>query len=216
MPIIDSDLELRGDWEVHIGADISGIPNPPLPTKTGWNNLYGAREFYVEGPAGADVLYAVHRPLHGTSGVMHMAFDLMSDVRSLKSARCLEFDNIITYSKLKYNMSGQFNFNNGQFQVANAVGGWVDTGIQVARFLPFQWYPIQFDYWWDSVAKRFSFMSMSMNCGAHAIPIGLQNLSAVATNWADTASLQVQLDVDTMGGGFSIYMRKLRYIWDVA
>jgi hypothetical protein len=57
---------------------------------------------------------------------------------------------------------------------------------------------------------------MSMNCGAHAIPIGLQNLSAVATNWADTASLQVQLDIDTTGGGFSIYMRKLRYIWDGA
>jgi hypothetical protein len=212
--MIDNDLELRTDWEIHVGPDISGVANPPLPTSKGWRDLAGTREFYVKGPGGADVLYAVHRPLQSNAGIVKLSFDLMTDVSTVSVGRCLEVDTIFTFNKLKYNCSSQFNNASGVFEISNASGGWVSTGLKVQRFTPFQWYSLQFEYWFDSVAKRYSFLAMTLNGKKFSIPLNLQNLAAIATDWADVISLQVQLDVDTAGGGFSIFTRKMQYIWE--
>lgn len=212
--MIDNDLELRSDWETHVGPDVSGVSNPPLPTATGWRDLVGAREFYVKGPGGADVLYAVHRPLLARSGIVHLTFDAMTDVNALAQMRCFEIDTIVTGNKFKSNCSSQFNNASGMFEISNANGGWVSTGVKVARFAPFQWNSFQYDYWFDQTTKRYSFLAVSLNGRKFPIPLNLQNLTAIPTDWADVISLQVQLDIDTSGGGFSVFTRKMQYVWD--
>lgn len=215
--IADNDLQLREDWETHMGPDISGIPNPPLPTLTRTRHLaVAAREFYVRGPGGADVLYALHRSLPVNHGNFHLSFRLMTDADTLSAGRCLEFDSIVTLDRLKYNMSSQFNFNTGQFQISESTGQqWVNTGLVISRFIPYQWYPMTYDYWFDSSAKRYSILAMTLDGTRYPIPSNLQRLAPIETDWADVISLQVQLDLDTQGGQFGIVMAGVKYTWDL-
>lgn len=215
MKIIDNDLHLMANWETHSGDDIAGKPNSVRPTSTGWRDLAGGRQFYIGGPGGADVLYAIHRTVPVAHGNFHLSFQLMTDSACLSVGRCLEFDSIVTLDKLKYNMSSQFNFNSGQFQISDVNGGWVNTGLSVDRFIPYWEYRLEYDYWFDSVAHRYSMLGVSLNGSRYAIPAALQNLTAIPTDWADVISLQVQLDLDTQGGGFAIVMGDVDYTWDL-
>lgn len=223
--IIDRKLE-RLPFETHWGADISGKPNPPAPTATGYNDLAdGWREFYVGGPGDTNVLYAVHRPVQHKSGMVHLNMDVMTDHLSYNLLRCFEIDTIITVrdarSKAggyKFNLSSQFNHNSGLFEIAGANGGWLSTGLKVGRFIPYVPYSLQFDYWYDAASLRFSFVGMTMSDSpTFFIPLPLQNLVAVESNWGEVISLQYQMDIEVgVGGRISTYARDMQYVWDMA
>lgn len=212
MYILDKDLEKQTTWETHTGPEVSGTPNPPLPTATGWSDRLGAREFFVKGPGGADVLYAIHRPVQAKSGIVHLTFNAMFDENSLSQMRCFEVDSILSSNKLKSNCSSQFNFNSGMLDVSGQDGGWVSTGIPVHKFIPYQGYAFKYKYSFDT---KYSLLSVTVSEDTYVIPTNLQNLTPITTNWADVLSLQIQLDLDTSGGGFSTFVRKVDYIWEV-
>lgn len=232
MKLIDNDLQLlpamdpstRIGWETVIGESIAGIPNPPLPTATGWNDLAdGVREFFIQGPPGADVCYATHRPSTRTSGLVSLIAKISTDAMAQRQMRCFELDSIVTINKLKANMSSQFNFNSGMFEIAKADGGWISTGLRVRRFAPYQWYQLRYDYWFNSVAEKCSLLAMSLNGDQFRIPSPLQNVPMSVTNWADVMTLQIQLDLDDKskvpplpaGGGFSVMTTDVDYVWDL-
>lgn len=231
MKLIDNDLQLlpvmdpttRIGWETVTGPSIAGKPNPPLPTATGWFDLAGGiREFFIQGPPDANVCYATHRPSTRTSGIVHLSARISTDMAAQTQMRCFELDSIVTVNKLKGNMSSQFNLNSGMFEIADPAGNWISTGLRVHRFAPYEWYQLDYDYWFDSVAKRCSLLSMSLNGQKFSPPVALQNVPMSVTNWADVMTLQVQLDLDVgslvpaTGGEFAVKVTGVDYIWDLS
>lgn len=211
MSIIDNDLELRPDWERHVGPDIGGIE----PASYGWNVLSAAREFYVKGSAYSDWLAAVHRPVLPNTGLLTLAFDLMTDSNTPLMAQALEFDTRVSVGGYNYNFSSQVNYaEGGMLQISDATGKWMDTGFKPGKFSPDLWYQIRMGYRFNLLSQRYSFATATIGIKSAVIPVNLQNLPAQLLKWADSVSLQVQLDLAGSGGGYSIFLKNVRYIWE--
>jgi hypothetical protein len=175
----------------------------------------GGRRFFTTGPAYSDGLIALKRPICPNSGYLTLSFKLMTDLFTSELAQALEFDTRISVSQLNYNLSSQFNYQEGgTFQIVNSKGTWVDTGYNPGKFQPYLWYPVTLAYGFDLAAKAFSFLSVNVGLGAFQIPKALQNIPAEPLAWEDTCNLQVQLDLAATGGSYSIYLSQINYSWE--
>lgn len=209
--MVDNDLCVWGEWDApHTGKDIGGVP----PTKCG-NILRsgGWREFYTQGPAWACWLTAVHRQvLCKQPSFVSVSFSLMTDHLAPTCAQAIEIDFILSLNGLKGNGSSQFNYaEGGMWQIVDAKGNWVDTGIETAIFVPWVPHPIKIEYYFD--AKEFSVSSLAV-CGDHNVVVAnQQQIPMQPTNWGESASVQVQQDLGAAGGAFSIFMKDLAIDW---
>jgi hypothetical protein len=210
--ICDTDLHLRADWENHVGINIGGTQ----PTSYGTVLLPNARQFFTAGKAYSDWLAAIHRPICPNTGYLTLSFELMTDAACYDQAQALEFDTRISIASLNYNLSSQFNyFEGGAFQITDVRGNWIDSGWKPGKFVPYVWYPITLRYGFDVAKKAYSFLSANNGVGSpYVIPKVLQGLPAQPLAWADSCSLQVQLDLAAAGGAFSIFTRKMEYTWE--
>ena len=214
--ILDTQLELL-PFESHVGTGIGGVP----PTSYG-SILYGiAVGFYTNGPAYANWLAAVHRPVLPNTGKLSLSFNLSVDPRANECAQALEFDTRVSIQdgsgKWNYNGSSQFNqAGGGAWQIVDANGDWVDTGFRPGKFTPLVKYPIKIDYSFDVTKHTSSVLGISIGGDINQrflVPAHMQNLAASNLGWADSCSLQVQLDLNSSGGAYSIYMRDIQYEW---
>lgn len=208
--IRDTDLQLL-PWETHIGSNIGGQP----PTSYGTILLPDCCQFFTAGKAYADWLAAIHRPICPNTGYLTLSFGLMTDLLCESQAQALEFDTRISVAGMNYNFSAQFNYaEGGAFQIVDAKGNWVDTGWKPGKFVPYVWYPVTFAYGFDVTKKAYSFLSASVGMGVFQIPKLMQGMAAQSLSWADSCSLQVQLDLSAAGGAYSIFTRKMEYQWE--
>jgi hypothetical protein len=212
MSIEDNGIEQLSGWFTQSGPNIGGVP----PTSFGSTLLPGMRQFYTNGPPYADGLNAIKRPILPNSGYLNLSFDLMTDVLTPTFAQALEFDTRISISKTDYNFSGQFNYaEGGTFQIVDKSGKWIDTGWKPGKFQPYVWYPITFQYGFDTTKKAFSFLSASNGIGSpFSIPKAMQGILSGPLAWDDTCNLQVQLDLAQAGGQYSIFTRGMKYMWE--
>jgi hypothetical protein len=206
--IIDASIETL-PWEKHVGKDIGGVS----PTSYGWNDLAEARELYIAGPAYADWLAACHRAILPNDGNLSLVFDVMTDSAAPQVAQALEFDTRLSVLGLNYNFSSQFNYQTGAWQISDDKGNWVNTGWKPGKFQPDIWYGVQFDYSFNLAAKKFAYLGARAGVKQFLVPSALQNISPIPLNWADSCSLQMQLDLSSTGGAFSIFVRNVRYLW---
>lgn len=207
--IVDANLETLTSWEKHVGPDIGGVP----PLVYGWNQTADAMEFYTNGPAYSDWLAALHRPvLPGT--LQSLSFELMVDGDSPMASQAIEIDTKLAIGGHMYDFSSQFNYaEGGMWQIVNAKELWVDTGFRPGRFQPDIWYPIRFGYGYNLGTKQFSVLNASVGVKQFKVSTALQNIPAAPSNWADSVSLQVQLDIAKQTGQYAIYMRNIDYYW---
>lgn len=207
--VFDANLE-AATWDVHVGSDIGG----GVPTMYGTTYAAGVRTFSTVGGPFTDWLAACHRKIPSNTGKLSLRFDLKTDAQTLLVAQTIELDTRVSVNKLNYNFSSQFNYQRGgMLQISNQAGGWVDTGIKPGPFTPLVWIPIQFDYVFDIVAHKYSTLAVTISGIKTLLPAALQNLTATSLDWADSCSLQVQQDLNALGGAFDIYLRNAQYIW---
>lgn len=209
--IVDSDLQLRPDWEKHVGPDIGGIS----PDVSGWDQSNPPyMRFFAQGKAYSDWLAAIHRPILPNTGNLQLSFDLMVDSLAGTYAQALEFDTRLSIAGFNYNFSSQVNYaEGGKLQISDVKGNWVDSGAVPGK-LPILM-PIRFLYVYkfDTIKKTYSTVSVSIAGKKYLIPARLQNLAAQPLKWDDSCSLQVQLDIGALPGAFSHSMNNVDLGW---
>lgn len=208
--MVDNDLCFLGNWDApHTGSDIGGVP----PTNCGTILRAGGwREFYTQGGPWACWLTAVHRSVMNKVGPLSIPFVLMTDHQAPICAQAIEIDFIVAIGGLKGNGSTQINYaEGGNWQIVDASGKWVDTGINPGKLVPWVQYPMEISY--DFGNKQFSVESLTLCGETYHVPQSMQNLDMQSTDWADSASVQVQQDLGAAGGAFSIFMKDLAIDW---
>jgi len=142
---------------------------PILPsTKMGWPDLFGAREFYVEGPGErtCSMLSIARFALPRASSISPS--NMMTESSGINDGPVLEFDSIITPQQAEVQL--QFQFNNAVAHSSiECCGRMVDTGLKAGRFIPFQWYNYNSITGLNSVAKRYSFLAVTCAATSTAI-----------------------------------------------
>ena len=208
--ILYPNLEAAPDWQVLTGSNIGGIS----PDKFGINQKPGYIEFYTVGKPYADFLAALHLPLQPNVQNLSLQFELCLDGVAAYCAQALEFDTRVSIAGWNYNFSSQINYEEvGMLQIVNAAGKWIDTG-GVPGILPAHtWIPFKYTYTFDTTKHVFSLVAATINGNAYTIPSALKNVAASTLDWADSCSLQVQLDLNSGGGAFSHRMRNIQYAW---
>ncbi|MGC2323154.1 MAG: hypothetical protein WA463_11030 [Terriglobales bacterium] len=207
--ILDTQLELL-PWESHVGTGIGGVP----PTSYGTRQLGLATEFFTSGPPYADWLAAVHRPVLPNSGGLSLSFILATDSSTPDDAQALEFDTRLSIGNWNYNFSSQFNYQEGgMWQIIDRASHWADTGFKPGKFAPGTPYRIRIDYQFSTASRIGSILGIRLNDQRFLVPTTMQNLPPTLLNWADSASLQIQLDLNSSGGAYSIYLRDIQYEW---
>jgi len=207
--IIDPNLEKIAPWKMLTGPSIGGV----TPTSFGMNYLDDATEFYTSGPAFADWLAAISRPVLPNSGKLSLLFTLRTDANAPNLAQALEFDTRLSIGGWNYNFSSQFNYAEGGMWQLALSGHWTDTGFKPGKFTPDVKYPLRIDYAFDTTKQVGSVLGIHVGVKQFAVPAGMQNQPATDLKWADGANLQCQLDLASAGGAYSIYLSDVEYQW---
>lgn len=213
---IDSNLEANPNWNKLANSGVGG-PKPYVPPDDFGMNVIQSdieREFYISGPAYTDGLFSLHRPIMPNTGKLALQFELRTDEDTTINAQALEFDTRLAIGKFGYNFSSQFNYQKGGvWQAFIKDRGWVDTPFKPGKFSPDQWYPIRFDYSFDTAKKLFSFISVAVGVTPFILPIQFHNLAATPLAWVDSCNLQMQLDLAYKGGSYRTRVRRISYLW---
>jgi hypothetical protein len=208
--------------EKHADESISGDPNNArVPDFYGTYNLRDATEFYVKGGPYAQWLSAYHRPLKQNTGKCSLRLELATDYNAVTVAQAIELDLKIAIGGWIYDFSSQINYRlGGMWQLTKGGQGWNDTGWKLGKFTPDLFYPVQFDYAFDVAKRTYSAKFARIGVKEFSVPLAQQNQPAFdsavpnpAKKWKDGASVQVQIDLNALGGGFSIYARNAKLVW---
>lgn len=93
------------------------------------------------------------------------------------------------------NFSTQWNADTGQMQIDLDPPAWVDSGFIVPEITPDTWHTLEFRFWFDEAAAKFSVLSIQYDEWLYVIPENLQNVPAQLTNWEEVSSQQLQDEV---------------------
>ena len=213
---VDANLEAQSGWGQRADASVGG-PKPYVPPDNFGMNVIQSRverEFFIEGPAYTDGLFSIHRPIRPNTGKLALQFDLNVSQEYLNYSQALEFDTRLAIAKMGYNFSSQFNQQKGGVWQAYIKGsGWVDTPFNPGKFTPEVWTRVRFDYAFDVVHKTYSFVSVTVGTTPFLLPAKFHNLPATPLSWADSASFQVQLDLNAKGGAYSHRISEADFLW---
>lgn len=204
------------EWNTHTPADGSNIGGAQ-PTKYGVVSGIpgsGGSLVYIEGPAYADFEAYITRPVLPNTGSLELRFTLMPDTKSETVAQAIETDTILTIGGWTYNLSAQVNYEEGgMLQIADAAGKWVDTGLVVGEYQDGGFTGCSIQYTFDEATHTSSVVSFKNALNKFIIPENLQNIPAQQRGWADGAIFQVQLDLASKGGAFSVVVDDVKYRW---
>lgn len=209
--ITDDGLQTIVGGDLRTGSDIGGT----APVKYGidQSNPPFAR-FFTQGGPFSDWLWAVHRAILPNTGKLKLSFDLTIDSSVLICGQAIEFDTILAFGGFKYNMSSQINIAAGSiFQISDVYGNWATTGIVSPALVPGIPTRFLYEYGFNFTTKRYGIIAVTIAGQKRPVPAVMQNLLAQPSTWADSCSLQVQLDLNSKGGSMSHVMTNAKYIW---
>ncbi|MHB8303347.1 MAG: hypothetical protein ACYDC6_11000 [Acidobacteriaceae bacterium] len=150
------------------------------------------------------------RPMLSESGVFSMRLDYMF-AGNVDGLNVIETDTILVYQGHKYNLSGQYNKTSG-FQIANAAGGWVNTGIN-PPMLPGVKYRVVWEYAYDAGKLTSSVTAITCNGARWEVPLALQNVAASPCNWTPGVYPQIQLGSMPCGLLWCLKVSRMQYAW---
>lgn len=219
--IIENELQTRPDWEIKVGPDIAGEPNPALPTDYGIDQSFPPiMRLYTAGPArsdgkSADWMAALHGPILPNTGNLTLRFDMMVD-NNAGAVQAREFDTRVSIAGDNYNFSTQINeAAGGKLQISDAKGNWQDTGDVIPPFIPGVWNEFEFAYQFNPVFKTYSTADVTVNGTRYMIPPALWAIPVTRPTplWADSCSIQLQLDLSPKGGKFAQQFNHVQLEW---
>lgn len=218
--IIDSNLQSLPGWGTHTQADGSNIGGVP-PKSYGFiqspAGSPGAMLFYTSGstvPGGyADWEAYLARPILPNKGNLAYSLFLSVDQNAANAAQAIETDVILWTGGYKYNFSLQNNYaEGGHIQIANASGGWVDTGFNPGKYALDT--EISFEAAFNLATKTGGIRSISLDGQIFTVPAPLNNIAASKTPWpGEGVFVQIQLDLTAAAGAYSILINNAQLAW---
>lgn len=112
----------------------------------------------------------------------------------------------------RYNGSTQKNNQEGgMWQVANATGGWVDTGFKPGLFVPDTWSPVAVVYKANWTALTLSVVSIMDGNQVFSLPPTLLNIPATQKSGWQPSILDIQIQdcLNSSGGAYTRDMRDI-------
>lgn len=215
--IVNQQLQAQSGWKFHTQADGSNIGGVP-PTSYGMLQRFAGQPtaalFYVNGVAYADWEAYIETSLLPTTGNLQLDFDLTVDGNAAAHAQALETDTILCIGGWNYNLSLQLNYaENGQLQIANESGGWVNIGSGPGKLVPHMPHHYTLTYAFSEARLTSSVAGIVIDGVEYAVPTALQNVPAKNEKWTDGAIFQVQQDLNGAGGGFTMVVDNAQYSW---
>lgn len=133
----------------------------------------------------------------------------------LAGMNVIETDIILVSSGYKYNGSAQYNLSRG-FQIADAHGSWVDTGIAPPPYAPavnVRHY-FELNYTFDYLNNLLSVTSIGIDSGLpFPVPAVLQNIPAQPSTWLPGVYLQLQMGSTPSAQAWQARFKKIRLSW---
>lgn len=171
-------------------------------------------QFYVSGNAWADVLWAAK--LGGAAASKtHFILDywLKPNADTLTHAEALEFDVVMAYNGRKWDFSHQFHYGAGHFDTWDGVTlNWVHTNMALPKLDPNTWHHIKL--YGERVSDQTHNISLTLDSTTYQIPSQYAWHYTKASNWANSISVQVQIDINSKPGTASEYVDKMNlYLW---
>jgi hypothetical protein len=171
-------------------------------------------QFYVGGNAWADVLWAAK--LGGAaSAKTHFILDywLKPNADTLTHAEALEFDVVFAYGGRKWDFSHQLHYSGTHFDTWDgAVNKWVHTSVPVPKLDPNSWHHIKI--YGERVGTQTHNISLTVDSNTYQIPTQYAWHYTQTCNWANSVSVQVQIDVNGNPGTVSEYVDTMNlYLW---
>lgn len=213
-----SALHMDTGWQSHIDKDTIGAIDPAA---TYGSSLFQkkldaqyALRLWIQGVKGtwSDVLWSIKKPVPVPVSRLTLAFRLLVDAASFDAAQAIEFDTLVIKNGYKHNLSAQNNQNRGGIlEVALGGPSWVDTGIKLGKFTPDVFHDVVWEYDYDANAHTHSYIAITVDGNRYPLPAKFQNIKAITSNWSERIHLQLQLDTNDRGIGYSTYWDAIDY-----
>lgn len=218
-PFVDGNLQELAGWATLVGGDVGGVP----PTSYGFTQFQPpsgtAMQLSTNGPASANwrAYITGGRPIFAQNiGLLNMSFTLNTDVNTPGVAQAIEFDTRVSVDGWNYNFSARLNYAAGgtlQISDGSQPANWVDTGFVPGVLTPGTTYQILCEYKFDTTAKKYSIIAVTIGATRYVIPSNLQNLTPLNLSWADGAYPQLQQNINGSGGAYSMLVDNMEYLW---
>jgi hypothetical protein len=200
----------QDDWSSVVGPTI----NPLSPSAYKAVNTKSELRLYVIGAPDAGWLAKHVAPFVQVPAIT-FRYDLDPDTATASNAQVIETDSKFTDAAgWTYDGSCQLNLaEGGMWQIANAAGAWVDTGIK-SGIVPERWTPIEIVYALDFVNRAISVQSISSDGVLESVPAALQSVPAKQVGWEPNQIVtQLQQVLNSTGSAYSVGFRNISYIW---
>lgn len=201
------------------GIGSPGLPNPTAFTASAPTAADPWLTVSTDGPAYADGEAATIRPVYAANtGLFTYAYTIKTSPAALTAAQALETTpRLFTADGWNYPTDFQNNYEEGgMIQIwQSASAPWVDTGIVVGKYTPNTPYKVEINYSFNSTAHTLSVLSFNINGKLYKIPTSMQNVagSQQPSGWTPGIYIQRQLDLNALGGSFSVSYQDERIIY---
>jgi hypothetical protein len=170
-----------------------------------------SREFYVGGPAWADVLwYKRFGPLNSAS---HFLWDfyVYFDTASAANTWSAEYDVFQSINGQEFMMGSECVFGENIWHVWDSLHGqWVDIPVPCPRVVPNTWHHIQW-YMDRPSSTTYHYDTLVVDGTAYTVD---RTFTANPIDWEDVIGVQWQLDVDGNGNPLHEWIDKATFtVW---
>jgi hypothetical protein len=170
-------------------------------------------QFYVDGPAGSNVLFWNKLGAHDSLTHFQSDFWVHLDSNSTIIGQAFEFDTFQFVNGREYMFGTQCDYANGLWEVWNAQSGaWQNTGVRCPKFTPNVWYHITWNYhrgarlsnsknqYYDNF-KVVQYDANNNVVASHSYSLNLVYGSApLPSGWNDNMGVQFQMDLNSQAG----------------
>lgn len=144
-----------------------------------------------------------------------LSLEVMPDECVETNAQVNEFDLRIQVGEWNYNFSGQLNLaKQGMWQLVDSSEAWVDTEFVPGPLVAGMWNVLRLDYEFNLADQTFSTLQVQVNHETWTVPDSYHHVPASRKDWDDmTATIQVQIGLNHLGGGCSHKIRNVTIHW---
>lgn len=219
VPPTHTNLERMPGWTTNEGsANVGGSdPNPTFSMQQGVTQAGRTQTLQLhiqsqQGLWGSGRAYTTHLPTP-PSGLVTLNGDIWVN-QGTNAIGSLDFDTIVAQSNNVFHMGFKIDYTlGGLIMIHNTAGGWVSTGIKIGPLPVNSWnsFAIQMSINWTGlVASRLTF---TFNGVQFVIPTSVAQMSARQQSWTDGLMLQLGVDTNNNGVGFTANYVDLNYTY---
>lgn len=213
MALIVQDVQLEDEpgWKIVNQPDI----NDPLADGYALIQTDNGLRSYITGKPYSGACGSLTRRVMDGFYRPFLAFSVLPDECVATNAQACEFDLRIQLGEWNFNFSGQLNLaKGGMWQLVDSSEAWVDTQIVPGPFSEDLWTQVRLYYEMDVAAHTFATTMVTVGMDSWEVPENLRNISASKKNWeSGTATIQVQIALNHLGGACSHKVRDLMIGW---